>query len=220
MEFRLGPFPIKIHLSFFITTVLLSGAWRNPVVIAEWSGVVLVSVLLHELGHAAMGRAFGLTPRIDLHGMGGTTSWTAARGRLTAAKSVLISVAGPGVGIFVGGLVFAAARAGLLPPNDVVADVAAMMVQVNVGWGFVNLLPILPMDGGNVLFAILNGATKGRGERPTRYVSIVVAVVVGLAWFVLGNGWWLPMLAGLFAYENVRALRALGAAEAAVAVPR
>jgi membrane-associated protease RseP (regulator of RpoE activity) len=211
IPFRLGSIPVRIHLSFFITAVLLSGAWDSPSRLLEWTAVVLVSVMLHELGHALMGVAFGLSPQIDLHGMGGTTSWTAARRALTPARSVAISVAGPGVGILVGGAVFAALAFGVVPPSPLAREIAQDMIWVNAGWGFVNLLPILPMDGGNVLFAILNAATKGRGERPSRLVSIVTALLLGLVSLVFFRMWWPAVLAAMFAWDNVRALRALAA---------
>jgi Zn-dependent protease len=167
-----------------------------------------------------MGRAFGLAPRIDLHGMGGTTSWTSARGELTTTKSVLISVAGPGVGILVGALVKVLLIAGVLPPNDLVQQIAHDMVWVNAGWGFVNLLPVLPMDGGNVLFTVLNAATRGKGERPARMISIATALLGGIVAFGVYRMWWPAVLAALFAYDNLRALRALAAAQSAQGVLR
>jgi stage IV sporulation protein FB len=220
MGFRLGKIPVKIHMSFFITAVVfsLAGRQNEPMLIVEWALVLLVSVMIHELGHALTGIAFGLAPRIDLHGMGGTTSWTQARGALTPAKSVLISVAGPLVGIVVGVLTFVLASSGALPASALAQQVAADMVWVNAGWGVVNLLPVLPMDGGNILFTVLNAATKGKGERPARVISIVAVVIGGLVALVF-RMWWAAMLAAYFAYDNVRALRALAAAEHAAPTP-
>jgi Zn-dependent protease len=219
MRFRLGKIPVEIHMSFFVTAVLLSGRWNAPMLVAEWAAVVLVSVMIHELGHALMGITFGLAPRIDLHGMGGTTSWTEARGKITPTKSVLISVAGPFVGILVGGITHLLIRFGIVPESDLAQQIADDMVWVNALWGFVNLLPVLPMDGGNVLFTVLNAATKGKGERPARVISIATAVLGGVIAIAVFRMWWPAILAGLFAYDNVRALRALSAAEHATPTP-
>jgi stage IV sporulation protein FB len=219
MGFRLGSIPVKIHFSFFLTAVILSGTSRELAGVAQWTGVIFVSVMLHELGHALMGRIFGLSPRIDLHGMGGTTSWTAARGALTPMKSILISVAGPGVGIVLGAIIFALLVMRVVPADPLAQSIANDLVYVNAGWGFVNLLPVLPMDGGNVLFAVLNAATKGNGERPTRIVSMAIAVIGGALAFLVYHQWWPALLAALFAYDNFRALRALSAAQHAAPTP-
>lgn len=231
MGFRLGSIPVKIHFSFFMTAVLLSGRWNDPALVAEWAAVMLVSVMIHELGHALMGRAFGLAPRIDLHGMGGTTSWTQARGTITPAKSVLISVAGPGVGILVGTITYFVLVNGVGPETtwrllgrdiaaaDLTQQIALDVIWINAIWGFVNLLPVLPMDGGNVLLSVLNAATKGNGERPTRLVSIATALVGGALAFLVYHQWWPALLAALFAYDNFRALRALSAAQHASPTP-
>jgi membrane-associated protease RseP (regulator of RpoE activity) len=74
----------------------------------------------------------------------------------------------------------------------------------------VNLLPILPLDGGNVLFAVAQKVTHGNGERPARTISLVVAGAVAL--YALSQGMiFNAVFAGLFALQNFQALRALGA---------
>jgi hypothetical protein len=50
-------------LSFFIA----SGRGIQPAIILEWLVVVFISVLFHELGHALIGRRFGLSPQITLY---------------------------------------------------------------------------------------------------------------------------------------------------------
>jgi membrane-associated protease RseP (regulator of RpoE activity) len=101
-------------------TLLLGANERNPAKLAIWVVVVAVSVLVHELGHALMGRAFGLTPRIELHGMGGTTSFTAAteeraREGLGTGRAIAISLAGPFAGFAFGAVVIGAQLAGFRP---------------------------------------------------------------------------------------------------------
>jgi len=208
LSFRIGSIPVRIHPSFFLMALILGASpgagGLNPVQLGLWAAVVFVGVLAHELGHAVVGMAFGLMPAIDLHGMGGATSWPLGK-RVSNAKSVLISLAGPFTGLALGGLIYAAIR--LHPPEPgLLATAASLALEVNVLWGVFNLLPILPMDGGNVMRSVLNGLTNGEGERPARIVSIVLAVLLGAAAFYVQNAF-MGIIALLFAYQSFAALR-------------
>lgn len=206
MTFRLGSIPVRIHPWFWLTALLLGGNFRDPKVILLWIAVAFVSILVHELGHALAGMAFGLVPQIDLHGMGGTTSWVTGK-PLGHGKSIVVSLAGPFAGILIGLGVRLALELGWSPANPYVAQAALLAYSVNVYWGIVNLVPLLPLDGGNVMRSFLHVVTRGRGEKPARVISIVVAVA-GLAFALRAREVWLGFLAGLFAVRNYQALRA------------
>jgi Zn-dependent protease len=206
MKFRLGKIPVYVQPAFFIMALVLGvGGERDPRIVAAWVAIVFVSVMLHELGHAAAGLAFGLEPAIELHTMGGTTSWSTTRA-LSTAQRVTISFAGPCAGFLVAALVR------VLGPGVFPRFVYDSLLFVNFRWGVLNLMPMLPLDGGNVMTHLLNAATGGRGERPARIVSIVVAAAsMGVA-LLLGY-WWGAMLAVLFASSNWRGLQELNARE-------
>ncbi len=213
VAFNLGSIPVRIHGSFLMTAIILGmggggNAADQGLLLVTWVVLVVVAVLLHELGHALVGMAFGLKPVIDLMGMGGLTSWPHGK-RLSNAKSVAVSLAGPLAGIACG---YAVKLLVHPAPGSFGVTVVFLWTQVTIWWGVLNLLPIMPMDGGNVLFATLNALTKGRGERPARIVSIVVGAVAGL--LALKVGLYLAaILAGLFVFQNYQALGALGSAK-------
>ena len=207
MNFRIGKIPVRIHASFLLMTVFLSGSWNDPASIVVWAGVVLVSVLLHEFGHALVGQAFGLEPSIDLHGMGGTTSWPSGRTKITRTQSILISVAGPGAGLLVGAAIFLYFAFNPVPDAPLAQTAVRDAKFVNVGWGIMNLLPILPLDGGNVLRSVLGATGTGRREKIARLVSIVTAVFATAAAMLFFGSWWAALLGGMFAFQNFRALR-------------
>jgi stage IV sporulation protein FB len=221
-HFKLGAIPVQVHGSFLLVVALLGWQPHDLAGIAQWMAVVFVGVLLHELGHALVGRSFGLTPKIDLVGFGGLTSWSAGpAGALPAAKRIAISLAGPFTGIAIGlaTMVLVRARAGV-PPLAIFdhetpwGSLTRTVFFVNFWWGALNLLPILPLDGGNVLLQSLNWLTRGGGEKPARIVSAVVAVLGGLYAFFVQGSTYAAILAALFAAQNVQAIRAAAAAHA------
>lgn len=206
LQFRLGTIPVRVHAAFLLTVLLLNAtSGVRPAELAIWAVVVFVSVLIHELGHALVGRSFGLVPAIDIHGMGGTTSWTAGK-KLGTVRDIAISLAGPFAGFIFGACVFAATRLGLAPVNELGIYAVRQLLWVNIGWGIVNLVPMLPLDGGNVMRSVLNGLTNGRGEKAARFVSIAIAaLILGLA--IMFHAAWFGILAAMFGFMNIQALR-------------
>src|SRR5712692_9344224 len=74
LRFRLGAFPVSVYPSFLIAAALLGYVWMDAwQTLLIWIGVVFVSVLVHELGHAVVALAFGGRPEIRLEGFGGVT---------------------------------------------------------------------------------------------------------------------------------------------------
>ncbi len=86
------------------------------------------------------------------------------------------------------------------------------LLFINFGWGIANLLPMLPLDGGNVMAQLLNALTKGRGERPARVVSLVVAGLT-LLLAIRIQSWWIALLAMSFIATNWRGLKDVAARE-------
>ena len=213
MQFKLGSIPVRIQGYFFIMAAVLGANERDPVRLLMWVAVVLVSILVHELGHALVGRLFGLAPSIALHGMGGTTSFEPLPGRparasFGTAKNVLISLAGPFAGFAFAGALYGAELAGLRTENALALRALSLLFAVNIGWGIFNLLPMLPLDGGNVMRAITRALSWRHGDRVAHVVSLVVAI--GIALYALSRSqWWSVYLGGLFAFQNIQALRQL-----------
>jgi len=198
--------PVKIDPSFlFVCAVLAYSRLSQPKLLIEWLIVIFVSILVHELGHALVVRLFGMSPQILLYSMGGLTSWTDEKG-ISHAKRVAISLAGPFAGFLFGGIVF---LSGYKFP-DLFADQFGKqtffdLMFVNLGWGIFNLLPILPLDGGNVAYSIEQMVTKKSNGVITRALSLLIAAGVGL--WALSIGWlWVVILMAIFALNNGRAL--------------
>src|SRR5262249_52766149 len=121
--------------------------------VVTWVAIVLISVMVHELGHALMVKRYGIEPQITLYALGGLTRFQPSP-TLRRRDHVLISLAGPFAGFLLGGLVIAAVRLWPRYFEDLSllgAFALWRLLVVNFAWGVVNLLPVLPFDGGHVL---------------------------------------------------------------------
>ena len=177
-QFRVFGFPVTIDISFLVIMAILGwrpgGALRDFVV---WLVIVPIAVLVHELGHAFVARTTGASPSIHLAGLGGLTTYVPPQ-RLSRARNIAISLAGPAVGLVIG-LALVAYRRGVGVPSGLGDSIVDTAIYTTLVWSILNLLPILPLDGGQALRELLPGSPAKRATRAA-VVSVVVAVAAGL----------------------------------------
>jgi Zn-dependent protease len=156
------PFGIPVYVSpywFLIAAVFVllyanslehteHGAMRY-VLAAVFVILLWASVLVHELSHCVVARAFKLpVRRILLYPLGGFSE--IEQEAQTPAREFLVSAAGPAISLVLAAVGFGLTRvvsygtAGLL---------VAQLMWVNLLVGLFNLLPGLPLDGGRMLRA-------------------------------------------------------------------
>ena len=130
------------------------------------AGLVVASLLLHELGHAIAARRCGLdVMRITLTFGGGTSEILGAVRH--ARDELVIAAAGPITSL---AAAFAAAVAHVVlietAGAGVAATVAALLAVANLALAALNAVPGLPLDGGRMFRAAL-WAMTGRREAAT-----------------------------------------------------
>jgi stage IV sporulation protein FB len=213
--FRLLGFPVTVQVGFllFIGVIALYGleARSSPVSVALWCAVITVSLVVHELGHALVARRLGVRVfGIELAFMHGTASHQ----RTTHQRQLLISLAGPAAGfglavLALGGLA-AVSASGLSPGGGHLPRVLDQLVYVNVLYGVFNLLPMLPLDGGNALRSALAWGTNA--NTALRVVGVIgAACAIGVVLFGMSTGmYFLAALAGFLAWTNIQALQQSG----------
>lgn len=209
-HFKIFGFPVRVRASFLILAVILGlGGGSNPAALAIWVAIVFVSILAHELGHAFAGKAFGLDPAIELGGMGGMTYWPSGR-NLTPGKSFVVSLAGPSVSLVLGFTMYVASWFIHVPEGGLADSAINDVLFANIFWGFFNLFPILPLDGGNALRSFIKLIKIGDGELIARVVSLLMLAGLGAVMLFLGGGrsLWNLILFANFAMINVQGLRA------------
>lgn len=202
--------PIVMRLSTLLVLALL--VWvlstsagletRDAIVFGIILGVSLVlSVLVHELAHAATARAGGRTVHeIVLTVFGGHTTFD-AKG-MSPGVAALTALAGP-----VANGVLAALTAAVyftVPLGGAAEIIVWWVMWTNIYLGVFNALPGLPLDGGQVLEAVVWGAT---GRRRTGTVvagwagrAIAIAVVLYLIGYPLLTGGTPDIFDALFAF--------------------
>ena len=189
-HFSIAGIPIRIEWSFWLIAVFLGYRARTGWLLVAWVAIVLVSILVHELGHAVALRVFHQRPHVVLHAFGGLTYGSSAyRSR---AQSIVVSAAGPLAAFLLLGVPAWLALDPFWQYTDyerwvIVNDIA----WVNIAWSIVNLLPILPLDGGNIAASIV-------GPHAARLLSMVTAFGAATYFFSTGNqfgGFFLMMFA-------------------------
>jgi stage IV sporulation protein FB len=216
LNFRILNFPIRVHISFFIATIFIgfiASSDTSPLMmvlkIAIWVLIVLFSILLHEMGHAITADYYGRAPRIELYSMGGMTIPT-RNALLSYPKEILISFSGPLAGFLLGLLIYIVLR--FIPPIDggsLLHWVIAQLLWVNIGWGLINLIPILPLDGGQIMLNLYHWVRNPYDNRTPYIISIAFAIMgIIFSLIILGRGGiYLALLIGWLAYNNYMALR-------------
>ena len=189
--------PIRIHFTFFLLLVLfgaVAGREKQNVASSILFVVMLfAAVVLHELGHAAVAKRYGVrTSEIVLYPIGGVARIESIPG---GKAELLISLAGPAVNAFLAVALFAvlvATGAPVLPPDShpplVTGGILQRLMEANFILALFNLIPAFPMDGGRILRALLS--MQMTPERATKVAATVgqgLAVVLGGAGLLYGN---------------------------------
>jgi Zn-dependent protease len=185
------------------------------VVAAAFVILLYASVLVHELSHCVVARAFKLTVRrILLYPLGGFSE--IEQEPPTPAKEFAVSVVGP-----LTSLALAACGFGLdavLHPGGIPRVLIDQLILANLLVGVFNLLPGLPLDGGRILRA---GVWKLTGRPGTATIAAAwagraLAVLLVIVPFLLGTklsltssyGLWFAVIAVFMWISAGQAIRA------------
>lgn len=200
-HFRIAGIPVRVEPVFFVISGLfgLRYAESGLSLVFVWMGVTFVSILVHELGHALSLKAFGTPSAIVLHGFGGVTL---SRRGLDKARSVFVSVAGSLVALLV---LWLPARhlegsAWYWDQAVWVRGAVTFTAFANLWWSVANLLPIRPLDGGNVVGELF-------GTPAARRASVVVAGLGGL-WAIRHDQTYAGFFAFFLAWSNFQEIQA------------
>lgn len=204
---------IPVYFSIWFMVLVAYVATKVPGVMYGLMMIVaiLASLLVHEFGHALMARAFRLQPSVLLHGWGGLCTHASPR---SARDDAYIIAAGPAAGLIFGGLVFAVTLLldavlspgwqGSVPYLSYLFDV---LIDWNIYWSLINLLPVYPLDGGQLFQLWAHKRFPAmQAHTYTHYLGIGIAVA-GVVWASSNKNTLLLVIAAFIIIENIQRLQ-------------
>jgi len=204
LRFRLFDFPILVHWMFWVNMALLGGAItadtpREMQALLGWVAAAFVSIVIHELGHAFAMRRFGdRQVGILLYAFGGLARGSRWLGRV---EDIIVSAAGPVVQIIIG-YTLKLLLSGWQTESVLLGSFVQSFIYVSIFWALLNLLPIIPLDGGHICRAFLGGSR----QRIALTISLVCACGIGL--LALSSGSLITTLFfGMMAFNNWKELQ-------------
>ena len=178
-----------------------------------WIACVFLTILIHEMGHAFAWRRYGQDAEIVLYHFGGLavnrsmTAWDGGRRhRTTPMEQLIVSAAGPAAQLLLAAIVWIvglsikmpmeatvwANQLGWnLPTGQMPGTIASYaffdaLLWTSVFWAILNLAPIFPLDGGQILHNILLMTNINRPQYTSYMVSAVAGGLLGV--FLLSRG--------------------------------
>lgn len=208
--------PFFIDSSWLVIVVLFTIANRQSY--AEWGQtlswvaglaialLLFASVLLHELGHSLVAQSQGIRVNsITLFLFGGVAAID--QESKTPGQAFQVAIAGPLVSFSLFFILNLFAQ--FLPNSSLIYSVVGELARINLVLGIFNLIPGLPLDGGQVLKATVWKITGNRlaGVRwaaKTGQFLGILAISLGLSSVFLGRsygGLWIALI-GWFVLQN------------------
>jgi stage IV sporulation protein FB len=187
-----------------------------------------VSIVIHELGHAVTGRKLGGGhASIVLHAFGGLAYNQG--GRFTRPQRFWMIAAGPGAGFAFLALILLGLSLGF-GVRDVTAYSAQMLfgirlpfesadlisfihekpfihlflrhlLWINFWWGIINLLPVMPLDGGQITDLYVTP------QRRVYLIGAVTATAMALFGFFQLGSFYVLVLFGFLAWQNFKGMK-------------
>jgi Zn-dependent protease len=211
------------------------------ILLVSWIIAMFVSILIHELGHTFAMRYYGMGARIVLYMMGGlaipdsfgfsTSSYGGGGKSNQSSSQIVISLAGPFAGFLLAGVVVAI----IFSLGGSVSFVKSFpffwsiqrvdslgngvniffsdMLYINIFWGLLNLLPIYPLDGGQVSRELFVAQDHSSGVEKSLWLSVFTAGAVavwGLYRYSLnpqGGGMFTIFMFGSLAWSSYQAIQ-------------
>ena len=179
-------FPTRIQPGFIAFLALLLIVYPFP--LGFWvAGAIGIFTVIHELGHALAARRAGCSASISLDFMMAYAAYRSDR-ELTWLQKIGITVAGPLAQISTSLLVLAALGVNPLSRSDISQSHASASIWwAGLALGVLNLVPVLPLDGGAIIANIAEHFSPQRGRQAVLQASFVITIAITAGVLLIGE---------------------------------
>lgn len=171
--FRLFGFRVEVRpgfLFFLVLVVVMYGGTRGIWV----AGSIATFTLVHELGHASVARALGCRAEIALDFLAGYAAYVPQR-PLSRWEKAAIAIAGAATQFTTAVVVLLLMGSNPFARTDITLNDATLSIWwAGIVLAIVNLIPILPLDGGAILALAVEAAAPRHARRFMIWFSIAV----------------------------------------------
>jgi len=206
IHFRIFGIPVRIEPFFWVVLAILGGALHADdsdkmfkTAIFVFAG--FISILTHECGHALTAKSFGAQTYIVLEAFGGYAAYGGVF--INRFKSLVITLAGP-ISQIALAVILIFVKPWVPIDKTYLVDLHEKLIFISFFWALINLIPALPLDGGQIVHAILGI----KHIRWTLWITILSSI--GLGTLFLISDYQSPFFALFlfsFAWRAIQALR-------------
>jgi stage IV sporulation protein FB len=182
-----GRIPVIIYPQFWFVVGLLSISFNRSLFsesfssglleIFSWIFIILTSLLVHEFGHALTATYFGYKSQVEIAGFWGVTRRQGPK--VSLLKEFFIVLNGPLAGFFL--FLIARTALGFFSEEDgSIPKLLRLFADVNYFWTILNLLPVYPLDGGQLMKIVMEFFWGAKALRVATLFSIFFGSVICL----------------------------------------
>jgi stage IV sporulation protein FB len=185
LNFRIFGIPVRVHPSFWLVSAIFNWWLMEAGVQFLLLGVfcMFIALMAHELGHALMFGAYRVQSGILLYFIGGLTIPNGGLAR--SSWRIIVTLAGPATNFLIAFVVWGS---DYVQPweltNKYTFIIYYILFNVNLYWGLLNLVPVFPLDGGQISRELWLQSQPGNGLVYSLRMSVIVAL--GIALFTFG----------------------------------
>lgn len=206
LRFQIFGIPIRVHPMFWLAGALIASNQPLPAM-ALWIACAFVSILVHELGHGLLAQRYSNCREILLYTLGGLCFYSPEPRRSSHQLAITLAGPGAGFLLCLVFMIGTSLVWGITPrehfslacetvglesradpgylmsailkfPGQTSFRLYHNMVFINLMWGLVNLLPIVPLDGGRVSQTLLSLYDRSQAQRWSYIVSLLTSGIL------------------------------------------
>ncbi len=205
MNFRFLNIPVHIHPTFWLFLLFFTNLWRDPSIESViWGVVFALSLLVHEYGHALTALFFGAKPSITLWVFGGYTEYNSRR--MTPLQSFIITLNGPLFEAVLIVLAYALLKIEAFENYPYIRYFLIVTMRLNIVWCLLNLIPLVPLDGGHLARYLLEKKWGDAGCKASLIIGLISVVLIAPYLYYVGFFFFGTLLL-VYGFQNFQILQ-------------